>query len=74
LPLPEGLVAQPHVLVDVGRRRVAGAAAAVADAEVGRRRTSVGRGERGIGRAERADHAVMDERDERCRVAGRELG
>ena len=69
-----GLVAEPHVLVDVGGGRVAGAAAAVADAEVGRGLTSVGRGERGVGRAERADHAVMDERDERCRVAGRELG
>jgi hypothetical protein len=69
-----GLVAESHVLVDVGGRRVPRAAAAGADAEVGRGRTSVGRGERGVGRAKGADHAVMDERDERCRVTGRELG
>ena len=69
-----GLVTEAHVLVDVGRGRVPGAAAAVADAEVGRGLASVGRGERGVGRAQGADHAVMDESDERCRVAGRELG
>ena len=68
------LIAQAHVLVDVSRRRVAGAAAAGADAEVGRGLASVGRRERGVGRAERADHAVVDERDEWCRVARGELG
>jgi hypothetical protein len=51
------------------RRRVPRAAAAVADAEVGRGLASVGGGEGGVGRAQGADHPVVDEGDERCGIA-----